>query len=78
MEVLNLISAGLSNNKISEQLFISLSTVKTHIRKIYLKLNVNNRKDAVIKAKEMNIFEFHRIFISFMKLITLTNSIYLF
>ena len=41
MEVLRLIAAGLSNKKITEELFISMSTVKTHLRNIYSKLNVH-------------------------------------
>ncbi len=55
MEVLRLMAEGKSNNEISEQLFIALSTVKTHVRKIYRKLNVHNRIEASIKAKELNL-----------------------
>ena len=55
MEVLRLISAGLSNKKITEKLFISLSTVKTHLRNIYGKLNVHSRTEAIVKAKELEI-----------------------
>jgi len=54
-EVLGFIAAGLSNNKISEELFISVSTVKTHIKHIYSKLNVHSRTEAVAKAKELNL-----------------------
>jgi DNA-binding NarL/FixJ family response regulator len=38
-----LVKSGLSNNEISEQLDISVNTVKTHIKKIYEKLSVKNR-----------------------------------
>jgi len=55
LEVLRLISAGLSNKKITEELFISLSTVKTHLRNIYSKLNVHSRTEAIVKAKELEI-----------------------
>ncbi|MDY6793452.1 MAG: LuxR C-terminal-related transcriptional regulator [Thermodesulfobacteriota bacterium] len=55
LEVLRLIAAGLSNNKIMEELFISLSTVKTHLRNIYGKLNVHSRTEAIVKAKELDL-----------------------
>lgn len=50
MEVLLLISKGLSNQEISEQLFISLKTVKTHVSNILEKLNVEDRTQATIYA----------------------------
>lgn len=55
LEVLRLIAAGLSNNKIMEELFISLSTVKTHIRNIYSKLNVHSRTEVIVKAKGLDL-----------------------
>jgi len=55
LEVLRLIAAGLSNKKITEELFISLSTVKTHLRNIYGKLNVHSRTEAIVKAKELEL-----------------------
>ena len=42
----------MSNNEICEALFISLSTVKTHISNILLKLEAKNRTEAVEIAKE--------------------------
>ena len=56
MEVLKLIAAGLSNKMIMEGLFISMSTVKTHVRNIFSKLNVHSRTEAIFKAKEMELF----------------------
>jgi len=53
LEVLRLIAAGLSNRRISEELYISLSTAKTHLRNIYGKLNVHSRTKAIVKAKEL-------------------------
>jgi LuxR family maltose regulon positive regulatory protein len=55
LEVLRFISAGLSNKKIMDELFLSLSTVKTHIRNIYSKLNVHSRTEAIVRAKELNL-----------------------
>ncbi|HEY9778296.1 MAG TPA: response regulator transcription factor [Planktothrix sp.] len=50
LEVLSLVSQGLSNQKIAEQLVISAETVKSHIRKIMKKLVVNDRTQAAVKA----------------------------
>ncbi|MGW9685416.1 response regulator transcription factor [Flagellimonas sp. 2504JD1-5] len=46
----NLILQGKSNKEIATELFISLSTVKTHITNIYSKLNVANRKELLQKS----------------------------
>lgn len=54
-ELLQLVSQGLSNRKIADTMIISLNTVKSHLRRIYLKLEVQNRAQAVTRAKEMNI-----------------------
>lgn len=48
-EVLGFISSGFSNDEISEKLFISKNTVKTHIKNIYSKLDVKNRIQAMKK-----------------------------
>ncbi len=50
-EVLIYISKGYKNTEIAETLFVSINTVKHHIKNIFLKLDVNNRMDAVQKAK---------------------------
>ncbi|WP_322020390.1 helix-turn-helix transcriptional regulator [Clostridium butyricum] len=54
-EVLQVLSQGLSNKEIAENLNISLATVKTHIIKIYSKLNVSSRVQAVEKAKKLSL-----------------------
>lgn len=45
----NLIISGKSNKEIANELFISLSTVKTHITNIYSKLNISSRQDLLLK-----------------------------
>jgi DNA-binding NarL/FixJ family response regulator len=54
-EVLELISAGLSNQEIAEKLFVSTSTVKTHVSNVLAKLDASRRTEAIAKAKEMRI-----------------------
>jgi LuxR family maltose regulon positive regulatory protein len=54
-EVLHLIAAGHSNPEIAAQLFIAVTTVKTHVKNIYGKLQVNNRFQAVARAKDLNL-----------------------
>ena len=46
-EIVILIMKGYSNQKISNQLFISLSTVKTHVSNIFQKLNVESRFEII-------------------------------
>jgi len=57
LDVLGLLSKGLSNRAISDHLFISPSTVKTHTLNIYHKLEVANRTEAIIKAKAYGLIE---------------------
>ena len=53
--VLKLIAQGCSNQEISEQLFISLHTVKTHASHINSKLGVERRTQAVARAKSLGL-----------------------
>ena len=55
LQVLEELAKGHSNKEIAEALFISLSTVKTHIANLFLKLDVKSRMQAVKKAREMKI-----------------------
>ncbi|MFN0033211.1 MAG: LuxR C-terminal-related transcriptional regulator [Flavobacteriales bacterium] len=55
MEVLQLMSEGLSNQEIADKLFVSLNTVKTHSSNLYLKMNVRRRTQAIAEAKNMGI-----------------------
>ncbi|WP_225872651.1 helix-turn-helix transcriptional regulator [Pedobacter frigoris] len=49
--MLELISKGKDRGQIAHELFIEIETVKTHIKNIYLKLNVNSKSDAIRVAK---------------------------
>ncbi len=51
-EVLTLVAQGLSNSECAEQLFMSQGTVKTHVKRIYTKLDLRDRTQAVIFAYE--------------------------
>jgi DNA-binding NarL/FixJ family response regulator len=52
LEVLRALTDGMSNKEIAAQLFISLPTVRFHLKNIYAKLHVNSRTEAVIKAMQ--------------------------
>ena len=54
-EVLRLVAAGHSNLEISKELFISESTVKTHVSNVLVKLDAKRRTQAVQRAKELRI-----------------------
>ena len=54
-EVLQQLSKGLSNAEIGEQLFLSLSTVKTHVSNLFFKMEVKNRTQAIEKAKRLKL-----------------------
>ncbi|MEM9361942.1 MAG: response regulator transcription factor [Bacteroidota bacterium] len=56
-EVLKLIVRGHSNSNIAEKLFLSQSTIKTHVSNLYKKMDVKNRYHAIAKAKNLNIVE---------------------
>lgn len=55
MEVLELIAQGCSNQEIASQLFVSLPTIKSHSSKLFEKLDVNRRTQAVEKAKRLKL-----------------------
>jgi DNA-binding CsgD family transcriptional regulator len=56
-EILTLIAAGLSNREIGEKLFVSENTVKTHSSRVFDKLGVNRRVQAVQKARELGLIQ---------------------
>ncbi|WP_159468336.1 LuxR C-terminal-related transcriptional regulator [Dyadobacter sp. 3J3] len=55
LEALQLMAVNLSNQEIADKLFISLNTVKTRLKNLYVKLEVDSRNKAVDKAKEMRL-----------------------
>jgi LuxR family maltose regulon positive regulatory protein len=57
LEVLRLIAQGLSNHEISERLFLSLSTVKGHNLRIFEKLQVKRRTEAIVRARELGLLK---------------------
>jgi LuxR family maltose regulon positive regulatory protein len=55
LEVLRLFKTELSGPEIAQELVVALSTVRTHTKSIYSKLNVNSRRAAVNRAVELNL-----------------------
>ncbi|ALC87040.1 LuxR family transcriptional regulator [Bacillus sp. FJAT-22090] len=55
-EVLRLLRTDLSGPDIARQLIVSLNTLRTHTKNIYSKLEVNNRRAAVRRAEELDLF----------------------
>jgi NarL family two-component system response regulator LiaR len=55
LEILGLLAQGHSNQEIAEKLFVSLSTVKTHLQNLFLKLDVKRRTQAIEKAKRLSL-----------------------
>lgn len=54
-EVLCKLAKGHSNKEIASLLFVSESTIKTHVSNVYIKLDVKRRTQAIQKAKELQI-----------------------
>jgi LuxR family maltose regulon positive regulatory protein len=55
LEVLRLLPTRLSSTGIGEQLYVSVHTVRSHIKSIYAKLNVHRRIDAIQRAKDLGL-----------------------
>lgn len=55
IDVLREVAQGFSNKEIADRLYISLNTVKSHIKQILSKLDVKNRTDAVRKGRELGL-----------------------
>ncbi|HEY6406245.1 MAG TPA: LuxR C-terminal-related transcriptional regulator, partial [Ktedonobacteraceae bacterium] len=56
LEVLRLLATGLNGPEIARELVVSLNTMRTHTKNIYSKLGVNNRRAAVRRAEELDLF----------------------
>lgn len=54
-EVLTLVARGLANDEIAATLFVSVATVKTHVNRILMKLNLRSRAQAVVRAYETGL-----------------------
>ena len=53
--MLALIAAGDSNGEIARKLFVSTSTVKTHINRLYRKLGARSRTQAIARARDLDL-----------------------
>ena len=56
MEVFGLITKGLSNAEIGQELFISDTTVKTHVTRLLQKLDLRDRAQAIVLAYQTGLF----------------------
>lgn len=56
-EVLQLLARGFSNSDIASSLFLSVSTVKSHVSNIFVKMDVKSRTQVIEKAKRLKIVE---------------------
>ena len=55
LEILRLIAAGMRNQEIARQLFISPATVKRHIANAYQKLGAGHRTEALVRARDLKL-----------------------
>ena len=55
IEVLRLLTAGRSNPEIARDLYVSLNTVKAHVKSIFAKLEAHNRTEATHRARELRL-----------------------
>ena len=55
LEVLSLVAKGASDKEVAEKLFVSLNTVKTHVRNILAKLRVDSRREAAKLAQSKGL-----------------------
>lgn len=52
-EIVQLIYEGITNNQVAEKLFVSVNTVKTHLKNIYLKLDANSRYGVIVCLRQL-------------------------
>ena len=53
--ILNLLVSGFSYQEIAQELWISINTVKTHVKSVYRKLNVSRRREARDVVRRLNL-----------------------
>lgn len=54
-ESLDLIAAGMSNQKIASRLYLSPKTVRNHVSNVFLKLEAADRSQAIVRAREAGL-----------------------
>jgi DNA-binding NarL/FixJ family response regulator len=54
-EVLALVALGMSNREVASELYLSVDTIKTHVRRVFSKLGVNNRTQAALRAARYEV-----------------------
>lgn len=52
LELLRLLCSGKTNQELADELFISINTIKTHLKNLFLKMNVESRAEAIIKVQQ--------------------------
>ena len=52
-EIVHLVYEGITNNQVAERLFLSVNTIKTHLKNIYLKLDASNRYHVIMRLREL-------------------------
>jgi len=57
LEIISLIAQGYSNHQIADALFITVGTVKGHVNHIFSKLDVQNRTQALLRARELHLLD---------------------
>ena len=55
MEVLRLLCTEMSGPEIAKALYVSVNTVKAHLKGIYGKLDVHSRRDAIVKSRALDL-----------------------
>jgi two-component system NarL family response regulator len=57
VDVLKLLARGRSNKEIGSDLYISETTVKSHVRSVFVKLNVMSRSEAIVSASHRGLVQ---------------------